>query len=105
SAHLFQPPRPFETAAPGTRIPEPVQRVIFHALEKDPDKRYANAVEFCDAVEEAFGVPDARHTRPARTTPGAPPRTEAATTIVPLDKTEVTAMPTEEATLVTGTEP
>jgi len=95
SAHLFQPPRPFETAAPGTRIPESVQKVIFRALEKDPDKRYADATEFSAAVEEAFDVHDARHTRPARTAPGAPPRTEAATTIVPLDKTE-------EATVVTG---
>jgi len=108
SAHLFQPPRPFEVAAPGVAIPEAVQRVIFRALEKDPDKRYADAAEFCAAVEEAFDVHDARHTRPARTATGGPPRTEAATTVVPFDKTEVsvtlrdTAPPTEAATLITG---
>ena len=75
SAHLFQPPRPFEVAAPGIHVPEAVQRVIFRALEKDPDNRYANAEEFSAAVEAAFGVNDVRHTRPARTLP--------ATTIVP----------------------
>jgi tRNA A-37 threonylcarbamoyl transferase component Bud32 len=87
SAHLFQPPRPFEVAAPNVHIPEAVQRVIFRALEKDPDKRYADAAQFSAAVEEAFNVHVTRHTRPSRTA--------AATTIVPVDKTEV-------ATLITG---
>src|SRR6185369_14789133 len=53
-----------------------VQQVIFRALEKDPDKRYADAAEFAAAVEDAFQVHDARHTRPARTA--------AATTVVPM---------------------
>jgi tRNA A-37 threonylcarbamoyl transferase component Bud32 len=90
SAHLFQPPRPFEVAAPGVQVPEAVQRVIFRALEKDPDKRFADATEFAAAVEEAFNVHDARHTRPARTA--------AATTVVPAP-----APPTQAATLITGT--
>jgi serine/threonine-protein kinase len=90
SGHLFQPPRPFEVTAPGIQIPEAVQQVIFRALEKDPDKRYANAAEFAAAVEEAFQVHNARHTRPARTA--------AATTIVP-----ASAPPTEAATIITGT--
>ena len=94
SAHLFQPPRPFEVTAPNAQIPEAVQQVIFRALEKDPDKRYADAGEFCAAVEKAFDVHDARHTRPSRTVPS-------------LDKTEVTfgepAPVTEAATMITGT--
>jgi serine/threonine-protein kinase len=67
SAHLFQPPKPFD---PSLNIPEPVQGVVMRALEKDPDKRYADAGEFIAAVEEAFDVHDARPvrlTRPART--------------------------------------
>jgi len=93
SAHLFQPPRPFEVAAPNIHVPDAVQRVIFRALEKDPDKRYADATEFQAAVEEAFDVHDARHTRPSRTVPS-------------MDRTEVSnigAEPTEAATIIGGT--
>lgn len=89
SAHLFQPPRPFEAAAPGIEVPEAAQRVIFRALEKDPDNRYADATEFAAAVEQAFNVHDARHTRPSRTAP--------ATTVVP-----TVAPPTEAATMIAG---
>jgi serine/threonine-protein kinase len=67
SAHLFQPPRPFD---PSLNVPESIQRVVMRALEKDPDKRYADAAEFVAAVEEAFDVHDARPvrlTRPAST--------------------------------------
>jgi serine/threonine-protein kinase len=88
AAHLQHPPRPFEEAAPGVHVPEAVQRVIFRALEKDPDNRYANAAEFRAAVEEAFEVSDSKPitvtTRPARTrvdttlvtTPPLPDKTE-----------------------------
>lgn len=60
SAHLFQPPRKFEEAAPEIQVPEAVQKVIYRALEKDPDKRYRDASEFCAAVLEAFDVRDAK---------------------------------------------
>ncbi len=52
-AQLFQPPQPFD---PALRIPEGVQRVVYRALEKEPDKRFADAAEFTAAVEEAFGI-------------------------------------------------
>jgi serine/threonine-protein kinase len=98
TAQLFQPPRPFRDVAPNINISEPIQRVIFRALEKDPDNRYRDAQEFCAAVEEAFGLAGARPlsaaTRPARTADGALPRTEGDTTLAPLsDKTEVTGHP------------
>jgi tRNA A-37 threonylcarbamoyl transferase component Bud32 len=114
TAQLFQPPRPFREVAPNINIPEPIQHVIFRALEKEPDKRYADASEFCAAVEEAFEVHDARPisvvTRPARTASGPLPRTESTTTLVPLtDKTEVSVgpraaavAPTQAETLITG---
>ena len=70
-AQLFTPPRPFEEAAPGRQIPAAVQKVIYKALEKDPDARYQDASEFCAAVEEAFDVHDTHLlravTRPAAT--------------------------------------
>ena len=84
AGHLFQPPRPFEEAAPGIAIPEAVQRVVYRALEKDPDQRYRDAAEFCAAVEEAFGIDEPRVTRQAATRPALtrPAVTESATTIV-----------------------
>lgn len=91
-AHLFSPPRPFPA-----NIPEPIQRVILRALEKDPEKRYADAREFADAVAEAFDVQDARPTRmamtrPARTASDALARTDVDTTVV--STTVVPAAPT-----------
>ena len=89
SAQLFQPPRRFEDAAPDVHVPQAVQRVVYRALEKEPDKRYADAAELLAAVEEAFDVRDVqpvRLTRPARTEADevAPPidRTQMATTFV-----------------------
>ena len=84
AGHLFQPPRPFEEAAPGIAIPEAVQRVVYRALEKDPDQRYRDAAEFCAAVEEAFEIDEPRVTRQAATRPALtrPAVTESATTIV-----------------------
>ena len=79
-AHLFQPPRRFEDTAPNRVIPEPVKQVVYRALEKDPDKRYADANEFRDAVIEAFRLT----TVPTRT---AVSRTMPDTTAV--DKTRV----------------
>lgn len=109
AGHLFQPPRPFEEAAPGSEIPEAVQQVVYRALEKDPDKRYRDAAEFCEAVEDAFGIDvEPRITRPAATRPAVTrpattrtPQTESATTVVPLsDKTEVSTLPTRVDTTV-----
>lgn len=93
TAHLFQPPRRFEEVAPNVDVPEAVQRVVYRALEKDPDKRYADAYEFAAAVEEAFGI----H-RDIRTFPSASrARTDVDTTVVerpsPLPPTVVAAPP------------
>jgi len=108
SAHLFQPPRPFDVVAPDLHIPPAVERVIFRALEKDPDNRYANATEFCAAVEVAFDVaPDARLTRPARTASDSVAREDATTFVPASDKTEVSvhAAPTEVETVIDRVEP
>jgi serine/threonine protein kinase len=81
AGHLFQPPRPFDN-----NVPEAVQRVVFRALEKDPDKRYASAAEFCAAVEEAFGIDEPRVTRPSVTKSAT---TQSATTVVPAADTTI----------------
>jgi serine/threonine protein kinase len=110
AAHLFQRPRPFSETAPDRKIPEAVQAVVFRALEKNPDARFANASEFCAAVEEAFDLRDARPTGSSITRPSAtrPPPTVSDTTQV--DTTIVTSVTvpeaqpaTEAATLMTGT--
>jgi tRNA A-37 threonylcarbamoyl transferase component Bud32/uncharacterized caspase-like protein len=90
TAHLFHAPRRFEEAAPDVQIPDAVQQVVYRALEKDPNNRYADADEFCAAVEEAFDIHDARPvraTRPARTETDRVP----STTLV--DKTVVSLAP------------
>src|SRR5260221_144550 len=84
TAQLFQPPRPFREVAPDIDIPEPIQRVILRALEKDPDKRYADAYEFSAAVKEASEVRIGTHPRPARPPPGVLARRESGTTLAPL---------------------
>jgi tRNA A-37 threonylcarbamoyl transferase component Bud32 len=107
AAHLFQRPRPFSETAPDRKIPEAVQQVVFRALEKDPDARYADASEFRVAVEEAFDVQGTSSslarpvvTRPARTDADATPRTQVDTTIV--TGMSVPAAATEAATLIAG---
>jgi len=103
AGHLFQPPRPFEEAAPGIEIPEAVQHVVYRALEKDPDMRYRDAAEFGDAVADAFGIEEPRTTRPAPTRPALtqPGAADSATTLVPLsDKTEISTPPTQVDTTV-----
>lgn len=99
-AHLFQPPRPFAEAAPNVHVPEAIQRVILRALEKEPEKRYADASEFCDAVSEAFDINDARPTRamtrPTRTASDGLARTDVDTTVV----SSTAASPTEAMTYV-----
>ena len=96
TAHLFQPPRRFEEAAPDVEVPEAVQKVVYRALEKDPDGRYADAYEFMAAVEEAFGVVNAR-TRSGRA------RTDVDTTVVSVaDRTvtQTSVAPAAAATVV-----
>ncbi|HYC87687.1 MAG TPA: serine/threonine-protein kinase [Thermoanaerobaculia bacterium] len=49
--HLTQPPRPHEA------IPEPLQHVVFRALEKDRSKRFANARELAAALAPFLEAP------------------------------------------------
>jgi tRNA A-37 threonylcarbamoyl transferase component Bud32 len=78
TAHLFQPPRRFEEVAPHVNVPADVQRAVYRALEKDPDKRYADAYEFAAALKDAFGGVQASGLPPTLvvTTPSALPPTQ-----------------------------
>ena len=48
--HLTQQPRRFRDAKPELSLPEPIETVIFRALEKDRAKRFANARELSAAL-------------------------------------------------------
>jgi serine/threonine-protein kinase len=50
--HVHQPPPPPRSFAPD--LPEPVERVIARALEKDPARRFQSAAEMARAVREAI---------------------------------------------------
>jgi serine/threonine-protein kinase len=54
---LSQPPIPLNAARPGLRFSAAVEAVIMRGLVKDPTKRYANVVEFAQALKEAVGQP------------------------------------------------
>jgi serine/threonine protein kinase len=54
---LSQAPIPLNAARPGMKFPSAVETVIMRGLAKDPAKRYANAVEFANALREAVDQP------------------------------------------------
>jgi hypothetical protein len=109
AAHLFQPPRRFEDVAPDREIPEAVQRVVYRALEKEPERRFQSAGEFCAAAREAFGIHDKPTLSYARTeaevTGAAPP--VAGTTIVDSTIADHTAVDRTvvDRTVVDGSRP
>jgi serine/threonine-protein kinase len=53
SCHLRETPRPPRKVAPARAIPESVEKVILRALEKDPTRRFADASDMREALEEA----------------------------------------------------
>ena len=50
-AHVSEPPRSPRSLRP--ELPEPLERVILQALEKEPAKRFADAAEFKRAIEKS----------------------------------------------------
>lgn len=60
--HLNEPLPPPRSINP--QIPEPLERVVIKALEKEPDKRYQSAAELDEALKEAL-----RETETARPEP------------------------------------
>jgi serine/threonine-protein kinase len=76
--HVLELPPPFQTVRADLRLPKQLERVIMRALEKDREKRYPSAIEFCREFAEA-----AQAARPADRpavipeTQDAPPRPPA----------------------------
>src|SRR5918996_3350201 len=54
---LSQPPIPLNAARPGMKFPSAIESVIMRGLAKEPTKRYADTVEFANALREAVVQP------------------------------------------------
>ncbi len=55
AGHLFHPPRDFAESDPEERVPPAMRAALRRSLEKLPDARFADAVEFSAALEAAMG--------------------------------------------------
>lgn len=65
--HLMSPPPPL--ALPGSGISVELEKVVHHALEKEPDKRTASAEDFIDELEKAVtGIGGAKAKKRTRKT-------------------------------------
>jgi serine/threonine protein kinase len=53
SKHAYEPPVPPRVLRPDLEIPPSVEAVVLRALEKDPDRRWANMREMADAIGRA----------------------------------------------------
>ncbi len=51
AGHLFHPPREFTESDPEGRVPEAVRAALSRSLEKRPEARFSDAVEFSAALE------------------------------------------------------
>ena len=78
-AHLADPPPPASSVRPG--LPQRLDAVLFRALSKRPEERFATASSFAEALRDAVYGPDAPSrsdaTRPAPTGGPAPARKAA----------------------------
>lgn len=54
-AHIKEPPPKPSAVAPDAKIPAVVDQLVLRALDKDPDKRFANAAEMIAAIDSAAG--------------------------------------------------
>ncbi|APS00244.1 serine/threonine protein kinase [Pajaroellobacter abortibovis] len=51
-SHLHQPPIPLRERAPDLNIPEWLELLVMRCLEKDPNKRFANAERLLQVIDE-----------------------------------------------------
>jgi eukaryotic-like serine/threonine-protein kinase len=70
--HVLELPPSFQAVRADLRLPKQLERVIMRALEKDREKRYPTAIEFCREFAEA-----AQASPPADRPAGIPPTAEA----------------------------
>jgi serine/threonine-protein kinase len=86
--HSTEKPKPMREVNPSTSAPE-LERLIFRALEKDRQKRFATCREFAQAIEKLIPTLDDR--------PGSPPP-------LPRDA-EVTVASTKQSAAIDGDAP
>ena len=55
-AHVTKPPIPIDERTPGKKFPAGLGQVIVRALEKAPEKRYASAADFAQALKPYAGM-------------------------------------------------
>jgi serine/threonine-protein kinase len=55
-AHVTKAPIPLDERVPGKKFPAGLGAAILHALEKAPDRRYASAAEFAQALKPFAGA-------------------------------------------------
>ena len=66
SKHLTDEVVPPRSRAPRLALPIEADRIVFRAMAKSVDDRYASAAEVQQDLERALAAPDARATRSAR---------------------------------------
>jgi serine/threonine-protein kinase len=57
SKHMTEAPRPIETQALGTNVPERMRNAITRALAKNKDERFSSVKEFFEALSSGGGAP------------------------------------------------
>jgi serine/threonine protein kinase len=101
AAHLSTPPPLPSTTRPN--VPAQVDEVIATGMAKDPNQRYATAIELADAARDAITVPIARP-KPTSTQPPTEPAAKSLTlpaTEEAQSQSPVTAEPTVTAQSLT----
>ncbi len=75
--HLRHPPPAFESLEPPVEVPPPLKRVVFRALEKDPDARYDSAADMLADLDLALDEAGVSVGARRRTGPSASKRAPA----------------------------
>lgn len=52
SKHIFEPVPPVEKVNPSAEVPEPLKKIVYKCLEKEPEDRFSDACELKEALEE-----------------------------------------------------
>ncbi|MEM7437877.1 MAG: serine/threonine-protein kinase, partial [Myxococcota bacterium] len=77
--HISAKVLPFAEVAPFVEVPKEVERLIFHGLEKNVDKRIASATEYIARIDAILAVPEGITNQPVaagRVTPANDARVE-----------------------------
>jgi serine/threonine-protein kinase len=97
SRHLAEPPTPPSRLRPDLNIPPAVDQIVLRGLEKNRELRFANALEFREAVETMIGTASGFPTPlPASVRAAMPTARDIAGSPTPIDTAKVPAHPAAE---------